>query len=560
MSAIPSVSPIIQPPLVVDENEFLGYFEPFPAIYDAPESSAPAADSQAEQPPVVVDGKDEKSEKDEKSQAPPSAKSSTQTYFMSFTNKQGNECTYFYTDEDIKNGVVVVDPRRVIEKITLPDPKGRLTLINSTAISIKLYNDKNQFSEEDIQFITDHGHDFTTLEITKPRDAKESDLFAKISSFFPNLETLNLENCRFETSWLSDLKPLSHLKHLNLSCSGLKDHGLEALCSQHPLLESLDLSFCSKLTDAGFKHLVQLKNLKSLKLRDGAISPETIERLSQLQLLHIFEMKNFSDLHLQAVGTLSNLTSLQIAGCHRWGSCMTDAGVEHLAKLTKLTYLDISRNSFGDGALAHISKLTNLTSLDIEWSDFGNEGIKHLTTLVKLKNLFSRSCKYTDSALPVIGLFTHLEELYLTHHLNLNENSSLPLGNLTALKVLHIDTAKIEDAAFTIFAKFTKLRTLDLEFSTQYTAKGLLALKPLTELRELNCTNGEFDDEGLKIIAQFQKLENITLANCQKITEQGLSELAALPQLKKVNLRDCLIKNRDLVYKMFNADVHVDYR
>ena len=104
-----------------------------------------------------------------------------------------------------------------------------------------------------------------------------------------------------------------HLKELGLGRTGITDEGLVCLKGLTNL-QSLDLSWCSRITGAGLEHLKELTSLRDLSLYKT--------RVTDAGLIHLKGMINLENLALPDVGT-------------------SDAGVAELKKV--LTKCEINR-------------------------------------------------------------------------------------------------------------------------------------------------------------------------------------------------------------------------
>jgi hypothetical protein len=103
------------------------------------------------------------------------------------------------------------------------------------------------------------------------------------------------------------------------------------------VLEGLDLSFCSRVTDAGLAHLRGLHSLRFLDLRGCRVT----------------------DAGLGHLGGLTSLRHLNLAGCEQ----VTDAGLTHLRGLTSLRHLELWGCRVTDAGLAHLQGLVCLRFL-----------------------------------------------------------------------------------------------------------------------------------------------------------------------------------------------------
>ena len=73
-----------------------------------------------------------------------------------------------------------------------------------------------------------------------------------------------------QDSWLKELVPLSNLTFIDLEYARVTDEGLKSLASL-PKLQSINLARCRKITDAGFKELISVKNLIVLSVSQTGI-------------------------------------------------------------------------------------------------------------------------------------------------------------------------------------------------------------------------------------------------------------------------------------------------
>src|SRR5262249_9084249 len=112
--------------------------------------------------------------------------------------------------------------------------------------------------------------------------------------------------------------------------------------------------------------------------------------------------------------TLANLRQLEVLFV--WdASHVTDAGVAHLAGLTRLRDLHFSNGQLGDGSLAVFGRLPELRSLSLQGNAFSDDGLRHLAGLKQLRSLWvglSRR-RITDAGVRHLAGLTALQELEL---------------------------------------------------------------------------------------------------------------------------------------------------
>jgi hypothetical protein len=163
------------------------------------------------------------------------------------------------------------------------------------------------------------------------------------------------------------------LKRLLLYSSQATDESLACLAD----LQGLDTFFiwdASAITDAGAKHLSQLKNLESIHISNSQIG----------------------DGALEALATLPKLSRMSLQQ-----NAFTDAGLGHLADMQQLRslWIGMSKGKITDAGLAHLSGLEELEQLDLQHSQVTDAGLEHLKGLKSLRRLLLGRAPVTDKGL-----------------------------------------------------------------------------------------------------------------------------------------------------------------
>jgi hypothetical protein len=106
-----------------------------------------------------------------------------------------------------------------------------------------------------------------------------------------------------------------------------------------------------------------------------------------------FRIHNIDDIDLKALlKELSGLEALTYANLSE-NRKITDAGVELLKALPRLTWLSLSSCSLTNDSLAHLAALPRLASLDISYCNrLTGPALKHLRTLPNLQTLNLQGC------------------------------------------------------------------------------------------------------------------------------------------------------------------------
>lgn len=239
--------------------------------------------------------------------------------------------------------------------------------------------------------------------------------------------------------WLERLKGLTKLQALILNCTNISDAGLKHLKGV-TTLRNLSL-FDTLVTDAGLAHLSELPNLQSLTLR----GPNALQR--QLG----------SNANIPRVYSSTGLRRPDTPGGSK-GTHITDAGLEHLQKLTSLQSLCLESTLVTSAGLKHLQGLTNLGDLDLGDTAVGDAGLVHLKGLTKLQDLNLYNTDVTDAGLEHLKGLLNLQWLTLGGSLG-------PVGN-----------ARVTDAGLEKLTGLTSLVYLGL-WGTQVSRHGVAKLQ-----------------------------------------------------------------------------------
>jgi Leucine-rich repeat (LRR) protein len=207
---------------------------------------------------------------------------------------------------------------------------------------------------------------------------------------------------------------------------------------------------------------------------------ETAEEMTKVRQLKLDNTET-TDADLQRIAEkYPNLVELTLSGTK-----ISDAGVVHLAKLTKLRNLRISKSAITDSVAKTLAKIPSLEIIDVSQTSFGDKGLAELKTLPKLKKLNLYTTKITDNGLGVLKDFKSAKTLVW----------------------LNIDKCVLTDAA-------------------------VVKLAPLEKLEWLHLGRTALSDAGLETLANYQTLKEVSITNTN-VTKNGVAKLkAALPNCK----------------------------
>eukprot|EP01127_Copromyxa_protea_P005903 TRINITY_DN15732_c0_g1_i1.p1 TRINITY_DN15732_c0_g1~~TRINITY_DN15732_c0_g1_i1.p1 ORF type:complete len:525 (-),score=56.56 TRINITY_DN15732_c0_g1_i1:51-1583(-) len=274
-----------------------------------------------------------------------------------------------------------------------------------------------------------HISDDTITGITKFKNLKRLSLsrcqqvtdfgIKRLTSKLPLLVHLNLSGCK--VSNFTHLQSLAHLKSLHF---GNSPDITETTLDQLPTdLTSLDLSWCSKIENAGLGHLRKLTCLKDLRVSqcESLKIPSFIMPTSfytTLTKLTIDRQSYFLDPCLASLSNLTGLTTL-----HLFRVLIRGTTFQYLQGLQNFRELRLRRcHAFTDEGLEQLQKVTSLTTLEITGiSKITDQGLSYLT-LPNLRNL-NLHCGPTLFLSDLSSLFFNdlrLEQLQLSSAVNLS--------------------------------------------------------------------------------------------------------------------------------------------
>jgi len=212
---------------------------------------------------------------------------------------------------------------------------------------------------------------------------------------------------------------------------------------------------------------------------------------------------------------------------------VSDAGLEHLKGLTRLTALTLNNTRVSDAGLEHLKELTSLTTLGLSGTRVSDAGLKHLKELTRLDQLFLTDTRVSDAGLEHLKELTKLRRLDLAGT-RVSDAGLVHLKELTSLERLTLSGTKVSDAGLEHLKQLTNLTLLNLS-ETQVSGAGLQHPKGLASLRELDLNGKKITDAGLVYLKELPNLEGLSLIGTQ-VSDAGLEHLKGLTRLKGMNL------------------------
>ena len=281
-------------------------------------------------------------------------------------------------------------------------------------------------------------------------------------------------------NWLGDefFQEVTSVQFLNRP---LTDHDLAPL-ARLDCLEEVAISG-APITDAGLKHLANLKKLRTL---------------------HLWETTG-----------------------------ITDAGIAHLSSLTKLQTLALYRCSITDASLVHLRTMENLEMLDLNKTGVMGPGLSHLDRMAKLKRLFTPTNR---AGLAHIGRLHGLQELYAYDTRMPTPCDGLTdLAGLKGLRVLILGDNLCSDTGLATLSGLSGLTQLGIG-GERVTDAGLSHLAKLKGLQELTVYKSRVTGAGLAVLLDLPNLTSLDLQDSAGVGDSGVEPLRRLTGLRTLGL------------------------
>ena len=331
-------------------------------------------------------------------------------------------------------------------------------------------------------------------------------LFGKLS----DLAKLQIFNCRMlDDEMAAKLSGLKGLTSLAITNSVINDPSVEMIVKSFPNLTDLDLSSNTNVTNGVVKILSAATKLQRLSLyqnRINDIGARRLEKLTELRALDLRGNMEAGDMTLEVVAALPKLVAFK----HR-STAVTDSGLEYLSQNQSLDSLLLQDFVITDQSGPHLAKLSKLTQLEIfRCQSFGTDGVLALKGM-KLTRLTLRDLpNIDDRAMEVFDDLPQLKRLFLHEVTSVGDSGLAHLGALKSLELLDIWAVPLmSDATVAVIATLPSLKELTIR-STGVSDASIDKLLAMPSLQSLTFKeNASVTSEGLKKLAskKWSKLD-----------------------------------------------------
>ena len=439
--------------------------------------------------------------------------------FFFFTNcvqaeQIGSRIVHFPKDKAVGRLMIRnVDPgRRSVFRSgweLIDQAQGDVTIPPRKQLRLEVYRDVT-----DISFISElKPNDLDSLSLSSTNIVDED--FVHLKDLV-GLSALDLSSMKqIDGSGLVHLANFKSLKELTCFNANIEDAALEHI-SKIASIERLKL-YLTQVDGSGLIHLKNLTSLKNLSLSKTSITDASLAHLKDMSWLEELELYD-TEIGDDGLAYLKGLISLErlILGSIDRGSGIspiTDAGLAHLSKLTKLKKLGLYRTCITDAGLKHLSGLANLETLSLNRTKITGEGFEFLNKLSPLRGLELNEIPLAGTGLANLKPWSNTLENLVLEGVKLNDADLVHLKNFKALKYINLRNTPITDAGLVHIKNIVSLETLYFN-GTKITDEGLMVLKDLQNLKRINVTGTLVTGIGL---------ENFKQASAGKSIEANIS-------------------------------------
>jgi hypothetical protein len=277
-----------------------------------------------------------------------------------------------------------------------------------------------------------------------------------------------------------------------------------------------------------------------------------------------------TDAMLEDVSRIEHLTALKLGG----SKGVTDAGVRHLARLSRLRHLDLSGTGITDQGLEVLRALPELETVSLAWTKVTDTGVAHLSGCERLGNVNLQGTSTGDGALHALAGKAHVCQLrtgnavtdaglallheipifkrwhggepemgllsydaspnYLLLRGPFTDRGMARLEGLCGLFALNLDASELGITAAGL-APLVGLPNLGW-LAVDATDDAMPYIARIPRLRFLGCQDTVAGDDGFVALSQSQSIEYIWGRRCHNLRTRGFAALARMPALRGLSV------------------------
>lgn len=258
-----------------------------------------------------------------------------------------------------------------------------------------------------------------------------------------DIESLDLLDHIGTDAILEKLRAAKALVWISLELCDISDAGLECIASLSQV-EDLTIWRCPNLTPEAFRAIEGHRGVQSVHVRDIVIDDTTLESLSKLphlQDLELFESPKITNAGMRHVANMRSLSRLSLVANPR----ISDDGFAYLKNLVSLTRLSIDSEALTDKTLENVAGMKKLKYLNLaDANKINGSGFRHFAMLERLEILSTRGTTCSDSCLRYLTPLRNLKQLYLDGN-GITDKGLRALKGLAKLKSIELSSTNVTE-------------------------------------------------------------------------------------------------------------------
>ena len=229
-----------------------------------------------------------------------------------------------------------------------------------------------------------------------------------------------------------------------------------------------------------------------------------------LQAFHISPNKMFVDA-LSVVGLVCEmfvqLKILHVTHCH-----LSPTSFRSIMALHQLSDLNVFGTNTDDETLLLITEnLLEIEHLDIGCTRISDDGLYHLQKLSKLEQLCLKGCHITNRGVAMISSLKNITDLDLSDGLDISDAGVVSLVSLQNLSKLNISWTMVKDVAIAQLYRMKKLAHLEV-VGTALTDKSVRYLFNISRLRYLDIRETNITDVSVEHLLRTKNPDAVCLS------------------------------------------------
>lgn len=213
----------------------------------------------------------------------------------------------------------------------------------------------------------------------------------------------------------------------------------------------------AQVGDTAALPIVGIPTLRRLRLTDTSITDATIAKVSQqgnLQLLHLHGAPDVTSEGMSAIESLTAMKDLSLSGKN-----FDDRVLPALTAMSQLKKLRLRGSGVTGDSFESIATLP-VVDLELAETDFGNQGMPWIAKMPKLTKLNLWLCKVDDAGVIALDGMTQLTSLNLDNLPGVTDASIDTIVGLSELTFLHLGKTSVSPEGVARLTKLQELETL----------------------------------------------------------------------------------------------------